>query len=116
MTTQSGGIQMLLQAEKKAKEKIDEARKNKQRRLKQAKQEAAAEIDTFKKEREREFKEHEARILGSRTDSEKLVQEETRQRLSELETSVGQNKEEAIKRLLELVFDVQPKVHDNFKR
>uniref|UniRef100_A0A1I8GCF6 Lipase domain-containing protein n=1 Tax=Macrostomum lignano TaxID=282301 RepID=A0A1I8GCF6_9PLAT len=86
------------------------------RRLKQAKQEAAAEIEAFKLEREREFKAHEARILGSRTDSEKLVQEETRQRLSELSGSVRQNKEQAIRRLLTLLFDVQPRLHENFSR
>ncbi|PAA94716.1 hypothetical protein BOX15_Mlig012681g3 [Macrostomum lignano] len=116
MNTQTGGIQQLLQAEKKAREKIEEARKGKQRRLKQAKQEAAAEIEAFKLEREREFKAHEARTLGSRTDSEKLVQEETRQRLSELSGSVRQNKEQAIRRLLTLLFDVQPRLHENFSR
>ncbi len=48
MASQTQGIQQLLSAEKKAAEKVSEARKRKNRRLKQAKEEAQAEIEAYK--------------------------------------------------------------------
>ncbi|XP_025744100.2 V-type proton ATPase subunit G 1 isoform X1 [Callorhinus ursinus] len=60
MASQSQGIQQLLQAEKRAAEKVSEARKRKNRRLKQAKEEAQAEIEQYRLQREKEFKAKEA--------------------------------------------------------
>lgn len=48
MASQTAGIQQLLAAEKRAAEKINEARKKKAQRLRQAKQEAQAEIDKYR--------------------------------------------------------------------
>ncbi len=45
MASQTQGIQQLLAAEKRAAEKVSEARKRKNRRLKQAKEEAQSEIE-----------------------------------------------------------------------
>ncbi|KAK4820224.1 hypothetical protein QYF61_021729 [Mycteria americana] len=56
MTSQSQGIQQLLQAEKRAKDKLEEAKKRKGKRLKQAKEEAIAEIDHYRLQREKEFR------------------------------------------------------------
>ncbi|MBN3272414.1 VATG1 ATPase, partial [Polyodon spathula] len=56
MASQSQGIQQLLQAEKRAADKVAEARKRKNRRLKQAKEEAQAEIEQYRLQREKEFK------------------------------------------------------------
>lgn len=81
MASQSQGIQQLLAAEKRAAEKVAEARKSKnfarqnkkliffikllgkQRRLKQAKEEAHEEIERYQKEREKQFKEFEAKVI-----------------------------------------------------
>ncbi|KAF3821141.1 hypothetical protein GH733_011294 [Mirounga leonina] len=69
MASQSQGIQQLLQAEKRAAEKVSEARKRefrgKNRRLKQAKEEAQAEIEQYRLQREKEFKAKEAARLHS---------------------------------------------------
>lgn len=89
MTSQTQGIQQLLAAEKKAAEKVAEARKRKcflfvlhlrwcvmwpkksifsrkttgkARRLKQAKDEATEEIEKYRQEREKQFKEFEAKV------------------------------------------------------
>ena len=48
MASQTAGIQQLLAAEKRAADKINEARKRKAQRLKQAKQEAQAEIEKYR--------------------------------------------------------------------
>ncbi|OBS57086.1 hypothetical protein A6R68_11789, partial [Neotoma lepida] len=55
MTSHSQGIQQLLQAEKRAKDKLEEAKKRKGKRLKQAKEEAVAETDQYRMQREKEF-------------------------------------------------------------
>uniref|UniRef100_A0A8C8VH75 V-type proton ATPase subunit G n=1 Tax=Pelusios castaneus TaxID=367368 RepID=A0A8C8VH75_9SAUR len=55
MASQSQGIQQLLQAEKRAAEKVAEARKRKGRRLRQAKEEAQAEVERYRLEQERDF-------------------------------------------------------------
>lgn len=81
MASQTQGIQQLLAAEKRAAEKVSEARKRKldfhwffeeifsqysfsgkQKRLKQAKEEAQDEIEKYRAERERQFKEFEAKV------------------------------------------------------
>ena len=91
MASQTQGIQQLLAAEKRAAEKVGEARKSKfflsifsivdlitkipstdnifyilrlgkQRRLKQAKEEAQEEIERYRLERDRQFKEFEAKV------------------------------------------------------
>ncbi len=53
MAAQTQGIQQLLTAEKRAAEKVNEARKRKARRLKQAKDEAQAEIQKYREVRAR---------------------------------------------------------------
>lgn len=88
MASQTQGIQQLLAAEKRAAEKVSEARKRnkifsnsndmmtklilihfpiigKQKRLKQAKEEAQEEIERYRQERERQFKEFEAKVSFS---------------------------------------------------
>merc|ERR1712241_701650 len=62
MASQTQGIQQLLTAEKRAAEKVSEARKRKNRRLKQAKEEAQAEIEKYKAERETIFKSNESKF------------------------------------------------------
>lgn len=84
MASQTQGIQQLLIAEKRAAEKVLEARKcnfliiscfklhfiyfcthskkGKQKRLKQAKEEAQYEIEQYRQEREKQFKEFEKQV------------------------------------------------------
>ena len=92
MASQTQGIQQLLAAEKRAAEKVAEARKRKwnnlviwlfssnfdsvillliislcnvsgkARRLKQAKEEAQAEIEVYRAEREKQFKDFESKV------------------------------------------------------
>lgn len=53
---QSRGINDLLAAEKISQQKIEEARKLKNKRLKEAQNEAKTEIDRFKNERDGHYK------------------------------------------------------------
>ncbi|XP_047001972.1 V-type proton ATPase subunit G [Schistocerca americana] len=115
MASQTQGIQQLLAAEKRAAEKVSEARKRKARRLKQAKEEAQEEIEKYRQERERQFKEFEAKHMGSREDRAAQIEAETKVKIAEMEKSVNQRKEKLIERILELVYDIKPELHKNFR-
>ncbi|BES87804.1 Vacuolar ATP synthase subunit [Nesidiocoris tenuis] len=115
MASQTQGIQQLLAAEKRAAEKVAEAKKRKARRLKQAKEEAQEEIERYKQDRERQFKEFEAQHMGSREDVAARIDADTRQRIEEMTKAVNVNKEPVIAKILELVFDIRPEVHKNYR-
>merc|ERR1712045_895862 len=101
---QTQGIQQLLAAEKRAAEKVAEARKRKNRRLKQAKEEAQVEIEKYKGERERSFKDIEAKIEA-----------DTVVKIEAMNRSVASNKGDVIANLITLVRDIKPEVHKNYR-
>ncbi|KAK2152469.1 hypothetical protein LSH36_327g00005, partial [Paralvinella palmiformis] len=86
----------------------------KARRLRQAKEEAQAEVEAYKRERERQYRENEAKILGSKGDMEKKIAISTQAKIEELNHSVAANKEKAVKRLLSLVCNIKPELHENY--
>nr|XP_023020672.1 V-type proton ATPase subunit G-like [Leptinotarsa decemlineata] len=93
MASQTQGIQQLLAAEKRAAEKVSEARKRKARRLKQAKEEAQDEIEKYRKERERQFREFEAKHMGSREDVASKIEVDTKRRIEEMNKAIISQKE-----------------------
>ncbi|XP_070581876.1 V-type proton ATPase subunit G-like [Ptychodera flava] len=115
MAAQTTGIQQLLQAEKKAAEKVADARKKKNRRLKQAKEEAQSEIESYRREREKQFVHHQEKHLGSKDDKAREVEIQTKQRIVELNKSVQDNQEVVLDKLLTLVYDIKPEVHQNLR-
>ncbi|XP_023674395.1 V-type proton ATPase subunit G 1 [Paramormyrops kingsleyae] len=115
MASQSQGIQQLLQAEKRAAEKVAEARKRKNRRLKQAKEEAQAEIEQYRLQREKEFKTKEAAALGSHGSSAVEVDKETADKMECIQKSYQQNREAVLGNLLKMVCDIKPEIHVNYR-
>merc|ERR1711935_103092 len=116
MASQTQGIQQLLSAEKKAAEKVSEARKRKNRRLKQAKEEAQTEIEKYKAERERAFKESEQKNIGSKDDIMAKIEADTKVKIEAMNRSVATNKATVIQGLLELATDIKPEVHKNYRQ
>ncbi|XP_047423352.1 V-type proton ATPase subunit G 1-like [Sciurus carolinensis] len=114
MASQSQGIQQLLQAEKRTTEKVSEARKRKNRRLKQAK-EAQAEIEQYRLQREKEFKAKEAAALGSHGSCSTEVEKETQEKMTILQTYFRQNRDEVLDNLLAFVCDIRPEIHENYR-
>jgi len=114
MAQKSQGIQQLLAAEKKAADLVADARKRKTKRLKQAKEEAAAEIEQFRNECEKKFKEKQASEMGQE-DFQKRITDETGQRLEEMASQIQTNKGAVIDRMLDLVYDINPELHENFR-
>lgn len=114
MAQKSQGIQQLLAAEKKAADLIADARKKKTKRLKQAKEEAAAEIEQFRAECEKNFKSKQQSEMGQ-DDFQKRIMDETAIKLKEMAGQADMNKGKVINRMLELVYDISPELHENFR-
>ncbi|TNN05874.1 Centromere protein [Schistosoma japonicum] len=100
MASRNDGIQLLLQAEKSASEKVNEAKRRKAKRLKEAKAEAQAEIEAERAERERHFKICEDKVLGRRSEIESQIQKLTQEIINTQTASVNLHKEDAINMLL----------------
>uniref|UniRef100_A0A8C3TQX0 V-type proton ATPase subunit G n=1 Tax=Catharus ustulatus TaxID=91951 RepID=A0A8C3TQX0_CATUS len=110
MTSQSQGIQQLLQAEKRAKDKLEEAKKRKGKRLRQAKEEATAEIDHYRLQREKEFRNKETNVRNSKPDCFQEYYMET-----PANHSYHKNMESMMKKLLSTICDISPEIHPNFR-
>ncbi|XP_035794457.1 V-type proton ATPase subunit G-like [Anopheles albimanus] len=115
MASQTQGIQQLLAAEKRAADKVGEARKRKQRRLKQAKEEAQEEIERYRQERERQFKEFEAKHMGSREGVAAKIDADTVRKIEEMNRSISVNKAALLSEILTLVYDIKPTLHKNYQ-
>ncbi|KAL5969830.1 V-type proton ATPase subunit G 1 [Taenia solium] len=115
MASRNDGIQLLLQAEKKAADKVSEAKRRKVKRLQEAKSEAATEIGIEKKERERRYKLREDEVFGRRSNTEAEIAAVTQKTLDMQAESVQKNKDVAIQSLLERVLAVDPQVHINYR-
>uniref|UniRef100_T1DFK6 V-type proton ATPase subunit G n=1 Tax=Psorophora albipes TaxID=869069 RepID=T1DFK6_9DIPT len=116
MASNTQGIQQLLAAEKKAAEKVGEARKRKARRLKQAKDEATDEIEKYRSEREKQFKDFEAKHIGSREGASNKIDAETRVRIADMERALLTQKEPVIKDVLEYVYAIRMELHKNYQK
>jgi len=115
MASQTQGIQQLLAAEKRAAEKVSDARKRKARRLKQAKEEAQAEIERYRTEREKQFKDFEAKHMGSREEVAARIDQDTIAKIEGMKKQVANNKEQVMNRLLEIVCEIKPELHRNYR-
>lgn len=115
MASQTQGIQQLLAAEKRADEKVAQARKRKVLKLKKAKEEAQAEVMRFREEREKQFKEYEKQHMGSKESNAALIEETTTKNIEAMRHTVGANKNKVIQYLIDQVFQVEPQVHENFR-
>lgn len=114
MSSQSQEVQLLLTAEKRASEKVNEARKRKARRLKQAKEEASAEIEQFKQDQQKRFLKYESEHMGSRGDIAKKIDTETDAKLEAMAKRIESTKMTILDRLIEeVITNVDPKLHRN---
>lgn len=105
--------------------------------MKQAKEEAQDEIEKYRQEREKQFKEFEIKVnilfiflikhdlnallfsilqhMGSREDVAARIDADTKIKIEEMNKAVSVNKQAVIEKILELVYDIKPELHKNFK-
>uniref|UniRef100_F7EFU5 V-type proton ATPase subunit G n=1 Tax=Monodelphis domestica TaxID=13616 RepID=F7EFU5_MONDO len=114
MASQSQGIQQLLQAEKRAKDKLEEAKKRKNKRLRQAKEEAMAEVDQYRMQKEKEFREKQSLVLGSQSNLLGEIDAQTTGKIQKLTSNYNESLESVMKKLLSMVCDLKPEIHKNY--
>ncbi|PNJ50092.1 V-type proton ATPase subunit G 3 isoform X1 [Pongo abelii] len=121
MTSQSQGIHQLLQAEKRAKDKLEEAKKKtgtasgKGKRLKQAKEEAMVEIDQYRMQRDKQFRLKQSKIMGSQSNLSDEIEEQTLEKIQELNGHYNKYMESVMNQLLSMVCDMKPEIHVNYR-
>lgn len=107
-------VQLLLAAEKKALERVSDARMRKAKRLKQAKEEAAAEIEDFKAEKEIQFHKYETEHMGSNDDMAKKIDRDTTDKLDTMKSFIHSTRSVIVDKLLgEVVTNIDARVHKN---
>ncbi|KNE98129.1 hypothetical protein PSTG_08592 [Puccinia striiformis f. sp. tritici PST-78] len=84
-------------------------------KLKDARGEAAKEIESLKSKREEEFKEFEQQHSGNTDSQQKVLEEETKQKIELIKSEFNQNKAKVVSDLLSKVTDVHPELHRNYK-
>merc|ERR1739848_982578 len=93
---------------------IGQARQRKTNKIKQAKDEAKAEVLAYKQDRERQYKELERKLLGDKTEAEKVMEIKGQQEILALSKQVEMNQDKVIDMLIEIVADVRPVLHKNY--
>nr|XP_036860607.1 V-type proton ATPase subunit G 3 [Manis javanica] len=120
MPSQSQGTQQLLQAEKRVKDKLEDAKKSRgvssgrPRRLKPVKEEAVAEADQCRMQRE-EFRRRRSKIMGSQSNISEEIEEQTLARMKELEGHYSNHVESVVVQLLSIVCDVKSEICMNYR-
>lgn len=106
MTSQpSQEVQLLLAAEKRATEKVTDARKRKAKLLKKAKEEAAADIEQFKAERQIVFNKYETEHIGSKDDIAKKIDRDTTDRLDTMQKRMKGNQQILLESLMDRIVE-----------
>lgn len=115
MVEQIGGIQQLRATEKRAADRVAEAMKRKAIRLKEAREDAQNEIEEYREKKEKQFKVFDKNLKAHCKDVCLRIDDDTQHKISQMDKAVSVNKNAVVKTVLELVYDIQPKVHQNFK-
>ncbi|KAM7050257.1 V-type proton ATPase subunit G 3 isoform 1-T1 [Molossus nigricans] len=115
MASQSQGIHQLLQAERRAKDKLEEAKKRKVKRIKQAKEEAMVEIDQYRMQTDKEFRMKQSKVMGSQSDLSEEMEEQTLEKIKDLRANYSKYRESMLSQLLNMVCDVKPEIHANYR-
>lgn len=73
------------------------------------------EIERYRKERDEQFNDKKKNYDGSKDDFKQKMDQEKDEKLVQLSSDVSRNKKEVIHRLLELVYDIKPQLHQNMR-
>nr|CDS33322.1 expressed protein [Hymenolepis microstoma] len=109
------GIQMLLQAEKKAADQVAEAKIRKAKRILEAKADAEKEMEFCRKEYERNYKIQEEEVFGRQNNIEAQISAATQKTLDMQSESFKLNRESTLQVLLDTVLNISPQIHINYR-
>lgn len=85
----------------------------KNQRLKEAKEEAGKEIELYRKEREAQFNAKKKNFDGSKDDFKQKMEREKIEKLVKIDQDISANKKVVIDRLLDVVYEIKPELHQN---
>jgi V-type H+-transporting ATPase subunit G len=106
MATSQVGIKQLLEAEQKAQEIVNKARKDRVALLKQAKEEAEKEVAEYKAKRTIEYEAYAKKHLSGTENYTKQLSIQSEEQIRKQEADLKSNSEEVINILLKFVEDV----------
>jgi len=100
------GIKRLLEAEKKAQDIVEAARKEKTQKLKQAQLEAQKDIEDYRKQRQTQFDSFSKKYMEGVGQHSARLQESTNSEIKKIESEVVQKRALVLDLLLKSVDDV----------
>jgi V-type H+-transporting ATPase subunit G len=109
-------ITILLEAEKKASVMIDAAKKRKLNMLKKARDDSTKEIDEFKKQLENDFKSKQKTYENNKGADAAQINREMQKRIQELNKLYKEHSASTLHRVVDIVVDVKPVVHQNYRK
>lgn len=74
-----------------------------------------AETDQYRMQMEKDFRLKQAKIMGSQSHLSDEIEEQTLEKIKELNGSYNKCMESVIKQLLSMVCDMKPEVHVNYR-
>ncbi|XP_044735907.1 uncharacterized protein LOC123298072 [Chrysoperla carnea] len=110
----SFGVNQIIQTEKNAAQKIEEARQRRVLRLKQAEKEAKEEVQKLRLEREEQFNKFKEQAISLNKDAELRVEKAAKAAMDDLEHKANRNRSKVIEDILQLICDVKPEIHQNY--
>lgn len=99
-------IQTLLEAEQEAKTLVEQARKERDARLKQAASEADQEIADYRKSKEAEYQTQLAKVSGTADETSARIKSESDQHIKRTTAAAKSHKKEVVDMLVGFVRDV----------
>ena len=54
-------------------------------------------------------------VLGSRSDRERQIEKDTEKRIIEIQENVRKSRQQALSRVLDMVYDIKPELHTNLR-
>ncbi|KAI8878258.1 G subunit of V-type ATPase [Backusella circina FSU 941] len=112
-TSNSQGINTLLDAEREAAKIVQKAKQYRVQRLKDARSEAAKDIEELKAQKNTEYQNFVAQHSGESDQSLGQVDQETDAKISEIRAAASDKKEVAVELMLKSIINVVTEPHIN---
>ncbi|KAG2209263.1 hypothetical protein INT47_005555 [Mucor saturninus] len=114
-TSNSQGINTLLDAEREAAKIVQKAKQYRVQRLKDARSEAAKEIEELKAQKNTEYQDFVAQHSGQSDQSLSVVDQETEQKIEEIRRDAAEKKGDAVEKMMKAITNVETKRHENYR-
>ncbi|GAN01190.1 v-type ATPase [Mucor ambiguus] len=113
-TSNSQGINTLLDAEREASKIVQKAKQYRVQRLKDARSEAAKEIEELKAQKNTEYQDFVAQHSGQSDQSLGKVDQETEAKIEEIRAAASNKKQDAVDKMIKAITNVETKPHENY--